>query len=151
MAADKNPHTESLSHVGDTLRTLAANLIGIVRGYGKPLELSRNLDALNAALAAFESSAGRQPRAWELAEMLRVDLEAKNSAPKSEEEMAELYALHAIVQASLQLAATRLLRQEIEATEAHADLRSALRGLEDAKRKIEGRRHDAEGLSAGKS
>ena len=77
-------------------------------------------------------------------EILRVDLDPKSSAPKSEEEMAELYAQHAIVQASLQLAATRLLGREDEAAAAYTDLRKALSGLEETKRKIEQRGHDAE-------
>ena len=76
--------------------------------------------------------------------MLRVDIEPKGPAPKSEEEMAELYAQHAIVQASLQLATARLLGQEAEAAEAHAELHRALSGLEETKRKIANRRDDGE-------
>ena len=135
---------ESLSQVGDTLRALAANIIGIVRGAGKPLELSRDVEAFTAALAAFKDAAGRNPKAWELAEILRVDLDPKSAVPRSEEEMAEFYARHAIVQASLQLAATRLLGREDEAAAAYADLHKALSGLEETKRKIEQRRHDPE-------
>jgi hypothetical protein len=144
MGIKADARGEALSKVGNSLRALAANLIGIVRGAGKPLELSRDVDAFTAALGAFEGTTGEHPKAWELAEMLRVDLEAKSSAPTSEEEMAEQYAQHAIVQASLQLAATRLLRKEAEAAEAYADLHKALSGLEGTKRKIESRRQEAQ-------
>jgi hypothetical protein len=142
MGRKSEARDEIHDQVGTTLRALTANLIDIVRGGGKPLELRRNVEALTAALTAFEGAAGRQLQAWEFAEMLRVNLEPKNSAPTSEEAMAELYAEHAIVQASLQLAATRLLRHEVEAAEAYAHLHSALSGLEVTKRKIEERRHD---------
>jgi hypothetical protein len=143
MGTKLDTQGESLNQVGQTLRALAANLISIVRGAGKPLELSRDLDALTAALGAFEGSAGRPPKAWDLAEILRVDLDPK-SAPTSEEDMAERYAQHAIVQASLQLAATRLLGREAEAAEAYAELHRSLSGLEETKRKIETRRHESE-------
>lgn len=136
--------TDSLSRVGDCLRLLTANLISIVRGAGKPLELSRDVDAFSAAIAAFEGAASRHPKAWELAEMLRVDLEPRSSTPTSEEELAELYAQHAIVQASLRFAAAQVLRQELEAAEAYGDLHKALSGLEEAKRRIEVRRHETE-------
>jgi hypothetical protein len=141
MGAKIDPREEVLCQVSDTLHVLAANIIGIVRGAGKPLELSRDVDAFTAALGAFEGTTGGHPKAWELAEMLRVDLDPKSSAPGSEEDMVEQYTQHAIVQASLQLAATRLLRREAEAEAAHRELHKALGGLEEAKRKIEERRH----------
>lgn len=141
MGAKTDPREEVLCEVSDALRVLAANIIGIVRGAGKPLELSRDVDAFTAALGAFEGATGGHPKAWELAAMLRVDLDPKSSAPSSEEDMVEQYTQHAIVQASLQLAATRLLRREAEAAAAHGELHKALSGLEKAKRKIEKRRH----------
>lgn len=144
MGTKTDPDRDRLHQVGDTLRALAANVISIVRGAGKPLELSRDVDAFTAALGAYDGASGRQPRARELAEMLRVELDPTDRTPTSEEEMAELYAQHSIVQASLQLAATRLLRQDIEAAEAYADLRKALSGLEETKRRIEKRRHETE-------
>jgi hypothetical protein len=140
MGTNPEMRDEALDQLGTSLRALTANLIGIVRGAGKPLELKRDVDVFRAALAAFEGVTGQQPKAWELAEMLRVNLDPKSAPPTSEEAMAELYAEHAIVQASLQLAATRLLRHEGEAAEAYADLHGALGGLEATKRKIEERR-----------
>lgn len=141
MGAKIDRREEVLCEVSDTLRVLAANIIEIVRGAGKPLELSRDVDAFTAALGAFEGTTGRHPKAWELAEILRVDLDSGSSAPSSEEEMAEQYARHAIVQASLQLAATRLLKREAEAAAAYGELHKAFSGLEETKRKIEKRRH----------
>jgi len=143
MGVKPDTRREALNQVGNTLRALAANLIGIVRGGGKPLELSRDVDAFTTALGAFEGTTGDHPKAFEFADMLRVELEPKHSAPTSEEDMAELYAQRAIVQASLQLAAARLLEQESGAVDAYADLHKALVGLEDTKRKIEKRRHNA--------
>ena len=141
MGAKIDPREKILRQVSDTLRRLAANIIGIVRGAGKPLELGRDVDAFTAALGAFEGAAGGHPKAWELAAMLRVDLDPKSSAPGSEEDMVEQYAQHVIVQASLQLAAARLLRRDAEAAAAYEELHKALVGLEEAKRKIEKRRH----------
>jgi hypothetical protein len=143
MGAGPDERQQGLNEVGVALRTLAANLIDIVRGAGKPLQLSRHVDSFVAALGDFERSMGH-PKAWEFAEMLRVDIEPKGPAPKSEEEMAELYVQHAIVQASLQLATARLLGQEAEAAEVHAELHRALSGLEETKRKIANRRDDGE-------
>ena len=141
MGLRSDSREEALNQVGHSLRALAANLVCIVRGTGKPLELGRDVDAFTAALGAFEGTTGDHPKAWEFAEMLRVDLEAKGSTPTSEEEMAVQYALHAIVQASLQLATARLLRKETEAAEAYENLHKALCGLEVKKRKIESRRN----------
>lgn len=131
---------QALDEVGDALRALAANLIGIVRGAGRPLELSMHVDAFTTALGAFKGSTGEHPRAFELADMLRVDLEPKDQVPATADEMAELYAQHDVIQASLQLAAARLLRQEAGAAEALAELHKALAGLEDTKRRIAKRR-----------
>jgi hypothetical protein len=128
MGAKIDRREEVLCEVSDTLRVLAANIIEIVRGAGKPLELSRDVDAFTAALGAFKGTTGRHPKAWELAEILRVDLDSGSSAPSSEE-------------ASLQLAATRLLKREAEAAAAYGELHKAFSGLEETKRKIEKRRH----------
>jgi hypothetical protein len=81
MTTKADTDRDNLRQVSDSLRSLGANLIGVVRGAGNPLELSRGLDAFIAALGAFEGATGRHPRARELAEMLRVDLEPKSSTP----------------------------------------------------------------------
>ena len=143
MGPGPDERQQALKEVSGALRALAANLIDIVRGVGKPLQLSLHVDSFVAALGDFERSMGH-PKAWEFAEMLRVDIEPKGPAPKSEEEMAELYAQHAIIQASLRLATTRLLGQETEAAEAIAELHRALGGLEETKRRIATRRDDGE-------
>jgi hypothetical protein len=145
MSTETGARRQVLNEVGSALRRLTANLIDIVRGAGKPLELSRDVDAFTSALEAFEKMVGEQPKAWEYADMLRVALEPEDH-PTSEDEMAERYAQHAILQGSLLLAATRLLGQEAEAAAAYAGLRKALSGLEQTKQKIERRRHKREAL-----
>jgi len=74
MGAKPDPREEILCQVSDALHVLAANIIGIVRGAGKPLELSRDVDAFTAALGAFEGATGGHPKAWELAAMLTLPL-----------------------------------------------------------------------------
>jgi hypothetical protein len=144
MNTKTDARKQALNEVSSALRTLAANLIGIVRGAGKPLELSMHVDAFTAALAAFEAATGDHPKAREFADMLRVDLEPKGQAPATGDEMAEFYAQHDVIQASLQLAAARLLKQEAGAVEALAELHKALAGLTDTKRKIAKRRDGEE-------
>ena len=51
--------------------------------------------------------------------------------------MAEVYAQHDIIQASLQLAAARVLKQEAGAAEAFAELHKALAGLQRKIAKVE--------------
>jgi hypothetical protein len=149
MGAKPEARQQALSEVRNALRALAANIIGIVRGAGKPLELSFQVEAFSAALGAFEKAAeGRHPKAWEFAEMLRVDIEPKLATPTTEDDLAEHYAQHAIIHASLQLAAARLLEQEPGAAEALAELHAALSGFEDTKRRIEKRRGDPDGQVA---
>jgi len=141
MSTETDARRQALNEVGSALRRLTANLIDIVRGAGKPLELRRDVEAFTAALEGFERVMGEQPKAWEFADMLRVHLEPEDN-PTSEEEMAERYARHAILQGSLLLAATRLLGQEAEAAAAYAGLHQALSGLEETKQRIKKRRHD---------
>jgi hypothetical protein len=136
VSADTGARQQALNEVGDALRTLAANLIGIVRGGGKPLEVNPNVESFAAALADFERVAGGHPKAWEFADMLRADLEPKVPASATAADLAEAYAQHDIIQASLQLAAARLLREEAGVAEAFSALRKALTGLEETKRKI---------------
>jgi hypothetical protein len=143
MGAKTDARQQALSEVRGALRALAANIVQIVRGAGKPLELSAQVEAFSAALGAFEKAAeGRHPKAWEFAEMLRVDIEPKLPTPTTEDDLAEHYAQHAIIHASLQLAAARLLEQEPGAAEALAELHGALSGFEETKRRIEKRRGD---------
>jgi hypothetical protein len=143
MSAKTDARQQALNQVRDALRALAANVIEIVRGAGKPLELSFQVEAFSAALEAFERAAeGRRPKAWEFAEMLRVDIEPKLATPTTEDDLAEHYAQHAVIQASLQLAAARLLEQEPGAAEALAELHAALSGFEETKRRIEKRRDE---------
>jgi hypothetical protein len=142
MSAETDARPQVLNEVGSTLRRLTANLIDIVRGAGKPLELSRDVDAFTAALAGFERAMGEHPKAWEYADMLRVTLEPEDH-PTSQDKMAERYAQHAILQRSLLLATARLLGQEAEAAAAYAGLHEALSGLEETKQKIEKRGHVA--------
>jgi hypothetical protein len=143
MRAKMDARQQALSDVRDALRALAANIIGIVRGAGKPLELSFQVEAFAAALGSFEKAAeGRHPKAWEFAEMLRVDLEPNLPTPTTEDDLAEHYAQHAIIQASLQLAAARLMEQEPGAAEALAGLHDALSGFEETKRRLQKRRDD---------
>src|SRR5688572_13208608 len=94
MNAETDARPQALNEVGSALRRLTANLIDIVRGAGKPLELSRDVDAFTAALAGFERAMGEHPKAWEYADMLRVTLEPEDH-PTSQEKMAERYAQHA--------------------------------------------------------
>jgi hypothetical protein len=149
MATKADARQQALNEIGDALRRLAANLIGIVRGAGKPLELGPHVDAFVTALGAFEEAMGGHPKAWEFADMLRVELEPQGQTPATADEMAELYARHDVIQASLQLAAARLLKQEAGAEEALAELHKALAGLEETKRKIaKGRDGDEEHIRA---
>ena len=136
MSVETGARQQALNDVGDALRALTANLISIVRGAGRPIDLNANVQSFAAALAVFERLAERHPKAWEFAEMLRADLEPKIPAPATAGEMAEVYAQHDIIHASLQLAAARLLKQEAGASEAFAELCKALTGLEETKRKI---------------
>jgi hypothetical protein len=138
MSTEPDARRLALNEVGGALRRLTANLIDIVRGAGKPLELSRDVDVFTAALEGFERGVGEHPKAWEYADMLRVTLEPEDH-PTSQEEMAERYAQHAVLQGSLLLAAARLLGQEAEAAAAYAGLHEALSGLEATKQKIEKR------------
>jgi hypothetical protein len=149
MGEKTDARQQALSEVRGALRALAANIVQIVRGAGKPLELSAQVEAFSAALGAFEKAAeGRHPKAWEFAGMLRVDIEPKLPTPTTEDDLAEHYAQHAIIHASLQLAAARLLEQEPGAAEALAELHTALNGFEETKRRIEKRRGDDEHVAA---
>ena len=149
MSGDTGARQQALNEVGEALRTVAANLISIVRGAGRPLDLNPNVESFATALAAFEQVAGGHPKAWEFAAMLRADLEPKVPASATAGDMAEVYAQHDIIQASLQLAAARLLKEEAGAAEAFAELHKALAGLEETKRKIaKGRIDDEEHIHA---
>ena len=82
MSAETDARQQALKEIGDALRTLAANLISIVRGAGRPLELNPNVESLAAALAVFEKIGRGHPKAWEFADMLRADLEPRSQHPR---------------------------------------------------------------------
>lgn len=118
--------------VGRAVRALTANLMRVTRGAGKPYEIGSQAHELTEALIGFTDAWGYLPGPDRYDEYLNIAPNAEIMSRISEEEVARAYAKAEIVRASLQLAASELLRQRTQASIARGDFYTAIREPEAA-------------------
>lgn len=145
--------TENLNH---PLRTLAANLLRIVRGAGRPSELGRQMSDVIDRYIAYREAVGHWPPSETILEILRVsrtdnlDAWVASFRPGIDEASIDrslkdgtydrARADDEIVRAALQIAASKLVGQRLQEATGHNDLSGAIRALEAAQRKRQSKR-----------
>jgi hypothetical protein len=137
----------ALSQIGWALRDLTANLIRVSRGAG-PHEIGLQAEALIEALVAYRDAAGNFPWSEDLANILTVEPDPEIMERMNDDHLDQVDAEQAIIRGSLQIAASRLLGQELQESAGHRELYGGLRELEGIRaerRKSAKRRGDRRG------
>lgn len=121
--------------VGSGLRELAANIMRVTRGAGKPWEIGRQAQALINDMIAYSEVVGHYPSSEEISQALSLELDPEVRARMSDENMVEIRAEQKIVRGSLQIAASHLLgqltQQRAGDSEVHEGMRDWDRAIED--------------------
>jgi hypothetical protein len=100
----------ALDELGWPLSQLAANMLRVVRGAGRPAELEPQMAAVIAIFDRYRAATGAFPGHYEIVEA--ISLRAEANARKHTDKWS--HAIDDIVQGSLQIAASQLLGQSTQ-------------------------------------
>jgi hypothetical protein len=126
----------SAAAVSWSLRDLAANLLRIIRGAGKPEGIVRQIDELVRVLVAHKDATGQWPPPHDLAAMLDIDRPKDWTATLRDAHLQRHYAAEQIIRGALQQAASRLLGQMPQASSGEHEMYEGIRELERARSEI---------------
>jgi hypothetical protein len=127
-------HHHALERVERRLRELAANLLRIIRGAGKPYEMILQMVELVEAIQAYQAVVGRAP--WEeFNRALDVSRDIKDMQHWNAEDRHRDDAEHQIIQGVLQVVASRLVRQLNQETIGQGEMSAGLRAFESYRAK----------------
>ena len=112
------------------LRGLAANLISVSRGAGKPWALCSEVDAVARDLETYRRVIGGYPSPEELSTMVRLGDAPRKPTPRSTDEMDWALSLSAAVRGGLRIAAARLLDLPTEEVAGETELYHGINGME---------------------
>jgi hypothetical protein len=104
------------------LQDMAANLLRVVRGAGRPHEVGLQAGRLIEALAAYREVAGMFPHAYDLTRFLSVNRDEEMLARCSKDERARAYEEERVVRGALQVAASRLAGQKTQEAAGHHEM-----------------------------
>lgn len=139
--------------VRSALRELAANLMRVTRGAGRPDLILPQTTALNASLAAYHGVCGEYPSAEHVAKALKLEVVAGSA-----EDIDDIWpdwdrAVREMVNGALQVAAAELLAQRPQAAAGRRELFTGYRHIEklhtrQLRRLLRRRSNETEGEAA---
>jgi hypothetical protein len=112
------------------LQQLAANLLRVIAGAGRPQDIVRHVRALAEFIETYERAAGRAPGRHELSSCLQTSYDEELIRRLNDLERERAEAVETIVAGSLQIAASRLLGQATQETVAGHKLYKGIRDME---------------------
>lgn len=119
----------ALGEVDRALAVLAANILRVVRGAGRPYELGEQAAAFLKALDAHWEAAGCGVSSDVLAEALSHPEPRHLIGKFSDDEVELKYAEHEIVRGALQIVASALLEQRTQETAGRSELNEGVREM----------------------
>ena len=133
-AAPEPPAVELAQEARRRLRTelrgLAANLMSVSRGGGKPWALCSEVAAVEREFETYCAVIGGYPSSDELSTMLRLGDAPEKPTPLSREELEWALSLTAAARGGLRIAAARLLDLPTEEVAGETELYHGINGLE---------------------
>jgi hypothetical protein len=126
--------------IGIELRALAANMLRVIRGAGKPYELVRDMSSCLKAFQAYYDAHSVWPDSYRLQKVLDFDPdEYSRLKPDMDEAAMEQWhiktAENEVCRAALQIVASKLIGQRTQEHQGHSDLYSAFRSLDESREK----------------
>ena len=125
------------------LKDLAANLMRITRGAGKPYLVGRQAQELIEALKAYREAVGLYPGSDEISAALNIQEDLRLSGQLSRSENSRRYAKEMLVRGGLQIAASRLLGQSTQESAGSSELYQGFMDLRDVQDEDRSERMDA--------
>lgn len=135
MAADDRAIDQRRAKVqlSGVLCDLAANMIRVTRGAGKPQEIMSQAAALVRAFVAYHEAFGHHPMADDLANMLSVEADPETLGRMRAENADRADAEQRIIYGALQIVASRLLDQRTKETNGRREFYDGVRMLEQVR------------------
>ena len=121
------------------IRELAANLLRVIRGAGRPSAIAQQSIALVAAFRHFNEETGLLPSSHDVSEMLDISDDMDRLRGCRSDELAKLYAENDMVRGALQVAASKLLHQSTQAVAGKRELIEGSRNREAALQQLHAR------------
>lgn len=121
---------EARRRLREELRGLAANLMSVSRGGGKPWALRSEVAAVEREFEAYRAVIGGYPSSEELSTMLHLGDAPQKPTPPSKEELEWALSLTAAVRGGLRIAAARLLDLPSEESAGETELYYGINGME---------------------
>lgn len=128
---DIKRHREQ-ARVNRALRVLAANIMRVARGAGRPEELGLNAQAVVETMVAYHEAVGHYPPSEELAVSLPIENSAEIMERVGSEGRTRLRAEQDMIRGALQVAASRLLGQGTQESMGRTEMMRGFHALEDA-------------------
>jgi len=141
QANDERRPPVSGDKVAHCLRQLTANLLRVARGSGRPQDLYQEMTRCLEAMHSYEQSNGRPIPASVIQSMLDWDQSWATSAPQPTQAAERglgwerLLFLRNVTQASLQIAASSLLRQNTQLSQGQFEVFSAVKRFEESRKR----------------
>ena len=120
----------ALGWVRFSLQQLAANLLRVIAGAGRPQHIVGHVRALSEFIETYEKAAGRAPGPHEFSSCFQTSYDEELIRRLDVIEQERVEAVETIVSGSLQIAASRLLGQATQETLAQHKLYKGIRDME---------------------
>lgn len=117
----------AMRQVEANLRELAANLIRVVRGAGKPCKIPEQCTDVVNAIHRYHDQAGVWPSDWDIDQALSIHRDLSNAEIDIDWEREAIY--ETAIRGSLQVAASRLAGQLVQEKRAESHVLGAVIGL----------------------
>lgn len=116
------------------LKELAANVIRVVRGAGKPHEIASQAGRVVLAFEAYHDVVGHYPPGHEIQDAINIRYHSEQWETDDVD-----WAVDQIIQGSLQVAASRVLAQNTQEAAGERELKDGVRSMEKAQEAIRAR------------
>ena len=126
----RNDHESEKEQDRLGLRQLAANLLRVIAGAGRPQHIVGQVRALAEFIETYEKAAGRAPGPLDFSGCLETSYDEELIRRLDVIEQERVEAVETILSGSLQIAASRLLGQETQKTLAGNKLYKGMRDME---------------------
>ncbi|HZG10171.1 MAG TPA: hypothetical protein VEZ70_14440 [Allosphingosinicella sp.] len=120
------------------LREMAANLLRVVRGAGKPYEIGSNAATVLRAFQDYRAVVGHYPSSDEIAALLDIKPDPARYEGASDDYISQGFAMQQVMRGGLQLAASTLLDQSTQKAAARSEILDGVDAFERAFERLRG-------------
>lgn len=123
----------AVESLGWPLRDLAANILRVVRGGGKPDDIAPQCAALIDAFEGYRAVCGPYPSSCDISAALAITLSGGMQARHEPETLRSIWAQETMVAGALQIVASKLLDEPSQEAAGRSELYRGVSDLEEAR------------------